>query len=280
MQPGSEKSSLPIKPRRRFLRPLLATLVITSLLTAFAFMLLPRVGKSSGFDQGELKLGSTTFRFDFDDDEPDGFFQHESWDGRDGELSSGRRITIGLPLGTLELGYTHEPLDAIRRRLPNTVEALTELLNSRDHFEVFAAAEALTENPTGAVIALPKLLAVAENSVYIAGAIEPIALIAPKESVPALISGLCSTNMQLRDYCGSILARLGSNALAAAPAVRSAFHSKRIHVTTAALALQKITGDCSLTVPALRDELKNGPPDQRVHILRALGEAGNHAAPA
>src|SRR5688500_1123223 len=112
MQPGSEQTRPSSKRRRRFLRPLLATLVITILLTAFSYAILPTIGKSDGFYERELQLGSTTFRFECDDDQQDRFFTHESWDGTGGELSSGRRIAIGLPVLTIKFGYQYEPLEA------------------------------------------------------------------------------------------------------------------------------------------------------------------------
>jgi HEAT repeat protein len=281
MQPGSPQPRPAIKRRRRFLRPLLATLVITILLTACAYAVLPTIGKGNGFEERELKLGSTTFRFECDDDEPDEFFQHESWDVTDGELSSGRRIAIGLPLITLKFGYEYEPLEAIRARLPtNDITRLAALLESKNHFEVFAVAGALYENPEGAVSTLPKLIAATEKNAHLAPAIDAIARTAPRQSVPALITGLSSTNKDLRHHYTYILSSLGTNALPAAPAVLAAFQSKRIDAVTAAQALQNITGDCSITIPALRDELKKGPPDQRIHILRTLDEAGHQAAPA
>src|SRR5687768_6714313 len=177
MQPGFEKSSLPTKRRHRFLRPLLATLVITILLTAFVFAMLPTIGKNNGFEERELKLGSTTFRFECDNDESDKFFHHESWDVRAGEMSSGRRIAIGFPIITLKFGYTYEPMEAIRARLPtNDVTKLAAFLDSKDHFEVIAAASALYEQPEGAVSALPKLLAATEKNPHLAAAIEAIAV--------------------------------------------------------------------------------------------------------
>jgi HEAT repeat protein len=270
---GKPKSN----PRHRLRRALFIALALTIIATLFALLLLSAAGtREEGFT-----LGSTTFTLEFDTkNSQSGFFESESWDGPTGEFSSGRTTSIKLPGGLLTLRSEYSPLEAIRRRLPNDLPSLTKLLDSRNRFEVFLAAQKISEMKAGALPALPKLFAAAERQRDVGEAIEVICMAAPKEGLPLLINALSSTNADFSAYCANILGTFGTNAAAAAPTLLACFRERTPQRLNYAFAYTRITRDCAPLLPVLRDLLRSSRADQQRGALAVLQECGTNAVAA
>jgi hypothetical protein len=263
---------------RRFLRPR-----VFALATFVAVMLLLlTLGAIASRDNG-LTLGATMISLEFDPTHPQSaMFEHTVWDGPTGEFSSGHNFRLKLPTGVLFLRLENNPLEVIRRRLPDTVPELTQLLSSQNHFEVWCAAESLAKMKQATVPALPALCAAAEK--YVLGptwqSIEEISLAAPQLAAPLIIPWLSSTNLDLRLSSAELLGKLGTNSIAAAPILRAHLESATdpMHKFAYAHAHFQITRDASPTIPVLRYILQNATPIEQVGVLLLLPEYGTNAA--
>lgn len=232
-----------------------------------------------------LIVGSTTFDLEFDRDTTQpAALSHQRWNPSWGTMSSGRRVSLRLPHGTLSFGYEYDPVESIRARLPADVPSLTRLLDTSNPFQIYCVAGKLSETPSNALPALPKLITAAERQFHIGESIELISRAAQRDAVPCLMSGVSSTNLDLRAYCANILGDLGTNAVAAAPAILQTLRAStngwpgraalvRAHFT--------ITGDLAPTLPIIRHDLTNSSElNEKWGMLFVLRDAGSQGSPA
>ena len=234
-----------------------------------------------------LSIGSTTFRFEYDRNSTQPrWLETQSWDPLSGEMSSGRRFSFALAGGSLSLGYVYDPTERIRASLPEDVPSLTRRLDSTDPFQIFCVAAKLSESPSNALPALPKLIAAAEHKFNVGESIELIANAAQQDAVQPLADGLRSENRLLQAYCANLLAELQTNAAAAAPVIMQALHAEpKSWIGKSALisAHFKITGDLSPTLPFIRRDLTNTTDRNEqwtmLSILRNAGAQGAEAIP-
>ena len=232
--------------------------------------------------QEGFTFGSNIFAIEFDSTRPQSsIFEQTSWDGPTGEFSRGHTACLRLPTGVLILRIEHNPLAVIRRRLPGTVPELTQLLSSRNRFEVWCAAEALAKMKEAALPALPALFAAAEKDVLGPWeSIESISLAAPQAAAPLILPWLFSTNHDLRHYSVEILGKLGTNSVSAAPVLLARLQSapdypRKIQYAHAHF---QITRDSTHAIPVLRDILQNATPLEQIGVLLLLPEYGSNAA--
>jgi HEAT repeat protein len=244
-------------------------------------LLIVLAGSATSADPKGVTLGSRVFTLRLESTLQDERFVNVAWDGPTGEFTSGRILGLQLPWGVLKFTITRDPIGAIQRRLPSSVPALTKLLDSKNRLEAQCAAEALGAKKEAALSALPILLALSERNGDFFSAIESISLAAPEPAVPILLPALSSTNTYLVQFCAALFGEMGAKASAAVPALLRAFETTPRNHPSIAIALWKITGDCSTTLPSLRLTLQNdSDPAFKIHLLHILAQIGEQAAPA
>lgn len=247
---------------------------------ALVIVALIPLGTTASRNDG-ITFGYTTFNVEFDKTaNQDEVFSNILWDGPTGEFSHGRTFSMRLPGGVLYFRSIYAPLNVIRRRLPESVPELTRLLSSSDRFEVRCASAALGEKREGAVSAIPSILAAADKSGEGLAAIESIATAAPRAAAPLIVPALFSTNTGMSRYCAYILGELGTNALAAAPALLAAYQSASTGRMDYAHAHFKVSRDCSQTISGVREILRTGSETEKSGVLFFLMDAGTNAASA
>lgn len=237
----------------------------------------------STFRDHGISVGSTSVRLDFEKGGTlDAWFEHNQWDGPTGEFTRGRELAMRIPGGVFQIRIEQNPMEAIRRRLPEAIPGLIEYLDSKNPAEVYAAAQALASKKGAAIAALPKLLALAEKNRDTASAIDDISSAAPQESFPLLGLALASTNKVFRSYIAATCAQLGTNAASLAPALLQAFRTTpREHQADIALAIWRVSHDCHEILPTLQTILRE---ETNRHLqwgaMHVLGEVGACAEPA
>lgn len=270
------------KPRRvRWGWRLLFLLLSGVTLVFFSHLAL---GTAAAREDG-FTLGASTFLFEFEaDSSQEEFFTqaHDRADPSSGNFDSRHDFTVRLGSGVMHLRVERDPVAAIRKRLPENPADLARLIESRNQAEVFCAAEVLAQKDEGDISLLPKLIDAAERNGVVYRAIDQIALAAPKLAVPSLITGLSSTNLELRGTCAALLGRAETNGTAAVPALLAAFKTSRLLQPTIAQALFNITGDCSATLPALQTLVASSAADYylKFSALNCLQLFGPKAEPA
>lgn len=215
-------------------------------------------------------------------DEHSGFIS-EGWDGPTGEFTHGS--IHGLKLGSwlYRVDSMNDPVGAARRRLPTSVTALIQALDSPRYWTRCTAAQELAHRGYEAKGALPFLIRRCANEPNspISGPLQELCTSVGPEAAQALADALAASNSSARETFFSILQDMGPDAKAASPALEKHLQaSDPVLSLGAAYTLWKIDHSAQLILPPVMRLLTNGSPQVRAGASASLGEMGLEAAPA
>ena len=212
----------------------------------------------------------------------DGIWVSSGWDGPTGEFTSGQMYGLKFGNRLLRLDIVDDPITAIRRELPQTVEGLLEALESKDHLVKKCAGEALVKFGASAHTALPTLLKrYKQGDEAMDWIILGLAKAAGSSAVSSLTEGLTDTDAKVRQKAAEALGEIGEAALPAVPKLVQALADPVPDVlVTSALSLRKIEKRDHGEVSALITLLGSTNSQAPLMAACALGEFGSDAAKA